>query len=83
MIGRQLCTVLVLILAMVLAACSKHEPAPGSAVDEALQAGRRAESFPAADEDYFKDMDGGVELTANEIHPVHSAALLFGSRNRP
>ena len=36
-------------------------------VDEARQAGRAAQTFPAADEDYFKNMDGGVTLTADEV----------------
>ena len=35
--------------------------------DEAMRAGRSAASFPAADEDYFRDMDGGVALTSQEI----------------
>jgi hypothetical protein len=29
----------------------------GEVVDEAMCVGRTAESFPAADEDYFRDMD--------------------------
>ena len=32
----------------------------GKVLDEAQCAGRSAESFPAADEDYFQDMDYGV-----------------------
>src|SRR5436190_11437430 len=43
------------------------QPRPGHVKDEALRAGRDASSFPAADEDYFHDMDGGVQLTAEEI----------------
>src|SRR6516165_599930 len=35
--------------------------------DEARLAGRAAQTFPAADEDYFKGMDGGVALTADEV----------------
>jgi hypothetical protein len=35
--------------------------------DEARRAGRAAETFPAADEDYFKGMDGGVALTPDEV----------------
>ena len=35
--------------------------------DEALRAGRTAASFPAADEDYFHDMDGKVVLTSDEV----------------
>ncbi len=37
------------------------------AIDEARQAGRTAQSFPAADEDYFHAMDGGIALTADEV----------------
>ena len=36
-------------------------------VDEARQAGRSAQSFPAADEDYFRAMDGGIALTPDEV----------------
>src|SRR6202034_2751476 len=35
--------------------------------DEALRAGRTAASFPAADEDYFHDMDGGIKLTPQQV----------------
>jgi hypothetical protein len=41
-----------------------HRPRPGHVKDEALLAGRTAASFPGADEDYFHDMDGGIDLTA-------------------
>jgi hypothetical protein len=36
-------------------------------VDEARKAGRPAQSFPAADEDYFHAMDGGIALTPDEV----------------
>jgi len=42
-------------------------PRPGHVKDEALLAGRDASSFPAADENDFQDMDGGVTLSADEI----------------
>src|SRR4051794_30129078 len=42
-------------------------PKPGQVKDEALLAGREAKSFPAADEDYFKDMDYGVSQNAEEV----------------
>lgn len=35
--------------------------------DEALAAGRTAETFTAAPDDYFHDMDGGIALTPAEI----------------
>lgn len=42
-------------------------PKPGTVLDEARTANRDAKSFPAADEDYFKEMDGGLNLAAEEI----------------
>jgi hypothetical protein len=39
----------------------------GDVLDEARTGGRAAPSFPAADEDYFHDMDGGLPLTQEEI----------------
>jgi hypothetical protein len=42
-------------------------PQPGHVLDEAKLAGRDAASFPAADEDYYHDMDGGIQLTADEV----------------
>jgi len=42
-------------------------PEPGTVLDEASQAGRSPESLAGADEDYFHDMDRGVELTRNEV----------------
>jgi hypothetical protein len=59
--------VLVLIGLIVWFVGSLNRPQIGKIKDEALAAGREAESFPAADEDYFHDMDGGVPLTPAEI----------------
>jgi hypothetical protein len=42
-------------------------PKAGEVLDEARVAGRPAASFPAADEDYFQDMDGGGKLSPEEI----------------
>jgi len=39
----------------------------GQVQDEARRVGRAATSFPAADEDYFHDMDGQIALTSDEI----------------
>ena len=46
------------ILFALLAGCHKG-PQAGQVEDEARRAGRGFASFPAADEDYFHDMDGG------------------------
>ena len=55
-----------LIFALALAGCNPG-PQPGSVQDEARLVGRSAASFPAADEDYFHAMDGGIPLTPDEI----------------
>lgn len=48
--------------------CSCHRgPGSGRVQDEARQAGRNASSFPAADEDYFHDMDSAIQLGPEEI----------------
>ncbi len=46
------------ILLAVFAGCHKG-PQAGQVEDEARRAGRGFPSFPAANEDYFHDMDGG------------------------
>jgi hypothetical protein len=59
----------VAVLAVVVLRRCAEPPAPqaGQVQDEAMLAGRTAESLPGADEDYFRAMDRGVELSRNEI----------------
>jgi len=60
-------------LGLFVAVCSlcmigcTSQPQPGHVLDEARLAGRAPESFPAAGEDYFHDMDGGIALSPEEI----------------
>src|SRR5437667_6228173 len=51
-------------------------------VDEAKQAGRSAQSFPAADENYFHGMDGGVQLTADEVKGRNMWLVWTGGNDR-
>ncbi|MGH7116108.1 MAG: hypothetical protein ACREE9_16655 [Stellaceae bacterium] len=55
--------------AMLVAAifASFGTPARAQVIDEARQAGRSAQSMPAAGEDYFHDMDGGIKLSPDEV----------------
>jgi hypothetical protein len=46
---------------------SKPSGKPGDVLDEARSAHRAVPSFPAADEDYFADMDGGGKLSPEEV----------------
>ena len=39
----------------------------GRVLDEAMCVGRAAESFLAADEDYFRDMDYGITKNAAQV----------------
>ena len=52
-------------------------PQPGTVKDEAMRAGRTAASFPAADEDYFADMDGGYK---RDTDPEREAQRERGAR---
>src|SRR5918992_5516167 len=70
------------VIAAVAAGCGKRAPDPGTVKDEALTVGRNTESFPAADEDYFKAMDGGLELTANEVKGRNNWIVWTGGNDR-
>jgi hypothetical protein len=59
--------VVVLVAGVAWFIIQQRQPRPGHVLDEALLAGRTADTFPAADEDYFHDMDGGMALTSEEI----------------
>ena len=67
-----------------------NEPQPGAVKDEAMLAGRTAASFPAADEDYFADMDGGykrntdssAKLNENEVKGRNTWIVWTGGNDR-
>ena len=77
-------SVLVLLVLAALIGCAKLEqPQPGQVLDEARRAGRTVASFPAADEDYyFRDMDGSVALTAEEIKGRNTWIVWTGGDDR-
>ena len=68
---------------VVFTGCSGvKQPAPGTVLDEARQANRPASSFPAADEDYFHDMDGAVALTVDEVKGRNNWIVWTGGNDR-
>lgn len=71
---------------IVLTGCREDEAVSGKVLDEARRAGRAANSFPAADEDYFHDMDqnqnGRVALTTEEIKGRNGWILWTGGNDR-
>ena len=82
--GQSFRLLAVLVIALFSANCGTKDskPEPGGVLDEAMRAERKAESFPAADEDYFKDMDGGVALTINEVKGRNNWIVWTGGNDR-
>jgi hypothetical protein len=59
----------ILFRGLLLAAAIASNPAAAvpAPTDEAQRAGRNEASFPQASEDFFKDMDNGVQLTPDQV----------------
>jgi hypothetical protein len=54
----------------------------GPVLDEAKLAGRGPETLPGATEDYFKQMDGGIALSAAEIEGRNNWIVWTGGNDR-
>ncbi|MGE0812942.1 MAG: hypothetical protein AB7O28_12415 [Vicinamibacterales bacterium] len=67
---------------LVLHGCGAAQPRPGTVRDEAARAGRTAESFPAAAEDYFHAMDGALTLTTDEVKGRNMWLVWTGGNDR-
>jgi hypothetical protein len=65
---------------LLLASCSKNQAE--HVLDEASRAGRSAASFPAAEEPYFREMDGGVTLTFKEEQGRNTWIVWTGGNDR-
>src|SRR5882672_5456226 len=65
-----------------LVGCATPLREPGTVLDEARVANRPAASFPAADEDFFRDMDGGIPLTQDEIKGRNTWIVWTGGNDR-
>jgi hypothetical protein len=79
-------TLLVLGSLLAAAGCAVKAPLPGTVMDEARLAGRAPASFPAADEDYFREMDqnrdGRVPLTPGEVKGRNTWLVWTGGNDR-
>jgi len=69
-----------LLLPSVILISCRHKS--GHVQDEAMLTDRTAASLPAADEDYFHDMDGGLTLTADEIKGRNTWNVWTGGNDR-
>ncbi|MEJ8849818.1 hypothetical protein [Variovorax rhizosphaerae] len=70
------------VCALFLAGCSRNTPEPGTVLDEARLANRDARSFPHADEDYFKEVDGGIALSPEEVKGRNMWLVWSGGNDR-
>src|SRR5688500_17433555 len=86
--SRPLAIILILVFvvvavgAFIYSRLKSDGPKPGEVVDEARLAQRAAASFPAAGEDYFRDMDGGVQLTPEEVRGRNTWIVWTGGNDR-
>ena len=86
--NRAFMALTIAVLFFAVAGCS--EPKPGTVLDEAMIAKRTAESFPAAEDDYFSDMDGGYKrntdpnmmLNVNEVRGRNTWIVWTGGNDR-
>ena len=79
---RRVIALAALLCLMLLSGCGERQPQPGHVLDEAMRAGRSADSFHAADDDYFHDMDGGIALTPDEIKGRNMWLVWTGGNDR-
>ena len=75
-------TLLLLLFGSLLFAGCSGQPQSGEVLDEAKQAGRDGASFTHASEDYFRDMDGAVALTPQEVAGRNMWLVWSGGNDR-
>jgi hypothetical protein len=68
--------------ASVLLFALRTEAQAAAPMDEAQQVNRDVTSFPQAKEDYFRDMDNGVPLSADEVQGRNMWLLWTGGNDR-
>jgi hypothetical protein len=81
-IGVALLVLLAIIAVAALVWITLPGPGAGVVVDEAKAANRPASTFPAADEDYFREMDSGVALTPEEVKGRNTWNVWTGGNDR-
>jgi len=79
---RRTCATICAVVLTASAGCGAPQPKPGTVLDEAMRAKRTAQSFPAADEDYFHDMDGGLPFTKEQIEGRNMWLVWTGGNDR-
>src|SRR5580658_6428657 len=80
--GPSVWKVFLPVCVLALLGCNRPPGIPGHVKDEARLASRTAASLPAADEDYFHDMDGGVKLSPEEVKGRNTWIVWTGGNDR-
>ena len=70
------------VLVLFTAACGSNKLKSGKEKDEAMRAGRTPQSMPAADDDYFRDMDGAIALNREEVMGRNMWIVWTGGNDR-
>ncbi len=82
LIGLVVVLAVVAIVVVVYSRRKADKPRAGEVPDEARVAQRASSSFPAADEDHFREMDGAPQLTAEEIKGRNTWIVWTGGNDR-
>ena len=80
-IGHRVLWALLLVLCAISVGCKK-EARPGEVLDEALSMNRKADSFAVDTPDYFHEMDGGIDITTEEIQGRNTWLVWTGGNDR-
>jgi hypothetical protein len=75
-------TILAVVAFLVLVVIADGRPSPGTVPDEAMRAGRDAGSFRSYEENYLKEMDPGITLTAEEAMGRDTWVMWTGGNDR-
>jgi hypothetical protein len=70
------------LLTSTIVSCRDTAPQSGAVLDEARRANREIASFPHASEDHFRDMDGAIALTPEEVRGRNMWNVWTGGNDR-
>ena len=74
--------VIAVLLISTFPGCRSDSLQPGQVLDEPMRAGLALTDLKAADENYFRDMDGGIALTPEEVKGRNTWIVWTGGNDR-
>ena len=79
---KLIITFVVCTLGLVLTSCGEKKPVPGTVLDEARRAERMRKAFRPPTKIISKHMDGGIELTVDEVKGRNNWLVWTGGNDR-